>query len=622
MKYRSKLSLLILAFLLSCPGYLLAQKFGIDHIEPTFWWTGMKHKSLQIMIHGKDISDANVSVSYPGVKFERKVTVSNPDYVFLYVDITKEAKPGEMPVVFSKNGKKYTYEYQLKSKSTSEDRYQGFNSSDIIYLLMPDRFANGDPSNDNVKGMIEKKNLKDPSGRHGGDIKGIEDHLRYIKDLGVTAIWINPLVENNMPTNYHAYHGYAATNLYKIDPRYGSNQDYVDLVSKAHNDGLKIIMDMVMNHIGSNHWWMKDPPTKDWVHSYSKYGQTNYRIPAVSDPHASKYDEKKMEKGWFVKAMPDLNQNNPLEATYLIQNTIWWIEYSGIDGIRMDTYPYPNKHFMKEWVQAVKEEFPTLNIVGEVSVHDVGIASYWQEHKHSRDGYNSHLTSITDYPLKYAIVEAFTQPYGWHSGIMQIYYTLAQDFLYSKPDENVIFFDNHDTNRFGGLINKDKDLFKMGMAFLLTTRGIPQIYYGDEIMRSSLKNGNDGNVRRDFPGGWPGDKHNAFTQAGRSPLQNEIFDYTRKLMHFRDNNPVLATGRLMQFIPENDVYVYFRYNKNKTIMVVMNLNKKEYHLNNIRFAERMDGFNKALNVVTGKTLTHLKSFDIPAKTAWVMELEK
>ena len=622
MKHRVRILLLLFVVTVGSPGLIWAQNFGINHVEPLCWWTGMKHHNLQIMIHGKDISNANINVTYPGVKFERKVTVSNPDYLFLYVNITKNAKPGEMPIVFTKNGKKYTYEYQLRKRKSGKERFQGFNSSDIIYLLMPDRFADGDTSNDTVKGLLEKKDMSIPMGRHGGDIKGIEEHLNYIKNLGATAIWINPLVENNMPPTYHSYHGYAATNLYKIDPRFGTNQDYVNLVNEAHKKGLKIIMDMVMNHIGSNHWWMKDLPTKNWIHSYKKYGQSDYRISTSSDPYASQYDKDKMKKGWFVKAMPDLNQSNPLEADYLIQNTLWWIQYSGIDGIRMDTYPYPNKKFMVKWVEAVKRQYPHFNIVGEVSVHDVGIASYWQENKHHRDGFNSHLPSITDYPLKYAIVDAFTQPFGWNTGVMRIYYTLAQDFLYSNPYENVIFFDNHDTNRLGRLIHKDKDYFKMGMTFLLTTRGIPQIYYGDEIMRSSMKNGNDGNVRRDFPGGWPGDTHNAFTKAGRTPLQNEIFDYTRKLMHYRDNHPVFATGHLMQFLPENDVYVYFRYNKKKTIMVVMNFNKKEYNLKTARFAERMHGFTKALNVMSGKTLSNLKTLSIPQKTAWVLQLEK
>lgn len=620
MKHRFRFPLLLLAIFLTLPSLVWAQNFGINHVNPTFWWTGMKNKNLQIMIHGKDIANAHIKVSYPGVKFERKVTVSNPDYVFLYLDITKKTKPGKMPIVFTKNGKKYTYEYQLRKQKPRKGRYQGFSSSDVIYMMMPDRFANGNPSNDNVKGMLDKANLKNPSGRHGGDIKGIEDHLNYIKNLGATAIWITPLVENNMPSD--SYHGYAATNLYKIDPRFGTNQDYVNLVKEAHKKGLKIIMDEVFNHVGSYHWWMKDLPSKNWVHNYKKYGQTNYRMATMSDPHASKYDKNKMEKGWFVKAMPDLNQSNPLLATYLIQNSIWWIEYAGIDGIRMDTYPYNNKWFMARWNEAVKRQFPHFNIMGEVWTPYVGLAAYWQQNNHNRDGYNSHLPSLEDYPLWFAITDAFTQKFGFNTGVSKIYYTLSQDFLYSDPDDNVIFLDDQDTDRFASVVKGNKDLFKMGMTFLLTTRGIPVIYYGDEIMMKGTKKVTDGNVRKDFPGGWPGDKHDAFKKSGRNPLQNEIFDYTRKLANFRDNNPVFAKGRLVQFVPQNDVYVYFRFNKKKTIMVVMNFNKKEYKLNTARFSNRMEGFSKAQNIMTGKTLHNLKTFKLPAQTAWVLELEK
>ncbi len=622
MKLRFWLLLSLQTLLLTVPCLLLAQNFGIDHVEPTFWWIGMKHHNLQIMIHGRDISNAKISLDFPGVEFERKVTVSNPDYVFLYVNISDSAKPGDMPIIFSKGRKKYTYDYQLRKMNPAQGRYQGFSDSDIIYLLMADRFSDGNPKNDNAKGMLEKSNRSISNGWHGGDIKGIEDHLSYIKDLGATAIWITPMVENNMPAWYHSYHGYAATNLYKIDPRFGTNQDYVNLVKEAHEKGLKIIMDEVMNHIGSYHWWMKDLPTPDWVHNYKKYGRSNFDLSAISDPYGSHYDQHKMEKGWFVKAMPDLNQSNPLEATYLIQNTLWWIEYSGIDGIRMDTFPFNNKYFMARWVQAIKKQFPHFNIVGEVWSPNVGTASYWQENTHNKDGYNSHLPSITDYALWFATTDAFTAKPGSQSGVMHLYNTLSQDFLYTNPFNNVIFLDDHDTDRFGGLIKKDKDLFKMAMVFLMTTRGIPTIYYGDEIMMSSLKNGADGNVRKDFPGGWPGDPHNAFTEAGRTSLQNEIFDYTRKLAYFRDNHPVLENGHLMQFLPQNDVYVYFRYNKKETIMVVLNFNDKVISLDTSHFAERMNGFDKAREVTTGKTVTNLNTLELPAKTAWVLQLEK
>lgn len=616
------LTLLILSLSITVRSYAQTHDMGIDHVEPTFWWTGMRNKQLQIMVHGKDIAKAGISVTYPGVEYEKTVRVENPDYVFIYLKIEKSAKPGDIPIIFTKGGHHYTYSYQLHARNTSKDRNQGFNSSDVIYLLMPDRFSDGNTSDDNMPGMLEKADRSNPNGRHGGDIQGIENHLDYLKDLGVTTLWMTPLVENNMPTWYHAYHGYAATNLYKIDPRFGTNQDYVNLVSDVHKKGMKVILDIVLNHIGSNHWWMKDLPTKDWVHSYKKYGNTNYRAVAASDPYASQYDKNKMEKGWFVKAMPDLNQSNPLEATYLIQNTIWWVEYSGVDGIRVDTYPYPNKEFTAKWEQAVQRQFPNLNIVGEVFVPDVGVASYWQENTRNRDGYDSHLPGLLDFPLREAIIDAFTKPFGWHTGVMQIYYTLAQDFLYSNPMDHVIFFDNHDTERFGGLIKKDKDFYKMALAFLMTTRGIPQLYYGTEIMMSSLKNGSDGNVRKDFPGGWPNDPHDAFKKSGRTLLQNEIFDYTRKLIHFRDQSSAIDSGHLMQFIPQNNVYVYFRYDKKETIMVIMNLNDKKQELGTSRFAERMNGFTSAENVMSGEMLTNLSTINVPAKTALILKLGK
>lgn len=595
---------------------------GIDRIEPAFWWTGMKNHELQLMVHGKDIGKTRVTFTYPGVRLERQVDVTNPDYTFVYLNISDSVRPGTFELTF-RDGKDVLHrKYQLHARHYGKDRNQGFNSSDAIYLLMPDRFANGNPKNDYVKGMLERPDRKNPSGRHGGDLKGVENHLGYFRNLGVTTLWMTPVFEANMPASYHGYHGYAITNMYKVDPRLGTNMQYKNLVTEAHKDSLKVIMDMVLNHIGSNHWWMHDLPTKDWVHSYKKNGNTNYRAETISDPYASKYDQRKENKGWFVKDMPDLNQSNPLLATYLIQNTIWWVEYSGVDGIRMDTYPYPNKKFMAKWVQAVLKQFPHLNILGEVWVQEVADEAWWQKDSPLSDAYNSHLPSVTDFPLHFAMVKAFTEPFGYSTGLSRLYTTLAQDFVYHNPNKNVIFLDNHDLDRFASSIGNDPDKFKMAIAFLLTTRGIPQIYYGTELMMTGTKQKSDGNVRQDFPGGWSGDPQNAFTKAGRTPLQNEIFDYMQKLLHWRKGNKVISNGKLMQFIPEHNLYVYFRYTDSHCVMVVLNGADREQTFSTKRYQERISGYHTAFNVITGKTISDLRQLSVPAKTALLLELKQ
>ncbi len=594
----------------------------IERIEPAFWWTGMKNHELQLLVHGKDIGKTRVSFDYPGVRLERQVDVTNPNYTFVYLNISDSANPGSFQLTF-KNGKDVLHRtYDLRARHREKDRNQGFSSSDVIYLLMPDRFANGNPGNDYVKGMLEHPDRNSLTGRHGGDFKGIEDHLGYLKNLGVTALWLTPVFETDMPASYHSYHGYASTDMYRVDRRFGTNDEFLKLVKEAHKDSLKVIMDMIHNHIGSNHWWMHDLPTKDWVHSLKRDGITNYRAETVSDPYASKYDLKKMTDGWFVKDMPDLNQKNPLLATYLIQNTIWWVEYAGIDGIRMDTYPYPDKHYMAKWVQAVLREFPNLNIVGEAWVQEIPDEAYWQEDFPLGDGYNSHLPSVTDFPMHFAMVKAFSEPFGRDIGLSRLYTALSQDFLYHNPNKNVIFLDNHDLDRFASSIGDDPDEYKMAITYLLTTRGIPQIYYGTELMMTGTKQPNDGNVRRDFPGGWPGDPHNAFTEAGRTPGQNEIFNYMRTLLHWRQGKKVISEGKLMQFIPENNLYVYFRYNDNQCVMVAFNSADKAQTFSTDRFQERMTGYYSAMNVVTGEKIVDLKELSIPAKSAMVLELKR
>ena len=485
----------------------------IERVEPTNWWVNMKNEKLQIMLYGKQLRNYNVQIDYPGVKLENIIKVDNPDYLFINLTIGNKAKAGTFTILLKQNKKiKAKYPYQLfERKKGSADRI-GFNSSDAIYLIMPDRFSNGNTSNDNIPGMLEKANTNNPDGRHGGDIQGISNHIDYIKELGATAIWLNPVFENNQEK--YSYHGYSITDYYKIDPRFGSNSDYKEFVSKCHKEGLKVIMDMIFNHCGNNHWWMKNLPSEDWIHTFPEFTRTNYRASVVVDPYVSKYDYYKMQHGWFDKTMPDLNQDNPLLATYLIQNSIWWIEFSGIDGIRMDTEAYPSQDFMAEWTKRVHTEYPEFTILGEVWIGNAGIVSYWNSK--NENSYTSDLNSLFDYPLYDAIKKGFNEDEGWSTGMMRMYDVLTEDFLYKDPSQMIVFADNHDVERFYSMLGEDYGKFKNVMAFLMTTRGVPLVYYGDEILMTGHERNGHGDIRKDFPGGWPDDSTDAFTVSGRN----------------------------------------------------------------------------------------------------------
>ncbi len=599
-----------------------SSKISLDRIEPPFWWIGMKIPDLQLLVHGKNIAETSVNIDYEGIKLRDVTLVENPDYLFLHLVISKKTKSGKFIIYFKKANKIIsTYEYELKKRRKNSEYRQGFNSSDVIYLLMPDRFSNGDPSNDNVKGMKEKADRNNPDGRHGGDIKGIVNHLNYLQNLGITALWINPLLENNM--NTYSYHGYAITDYYKIDPRFGTNRDYLNLIDDCHKKGIKVIMDMVFNHCGIGHWWMKDLPMKDWIHQFPKFTRTNYCSSVIVDPHASDFDRNLMLKGWFDKTMPDLNQNNKFLATYLIQNSIWWIENANIDGIRMDTYTYSNKNMMAKWTKRVLKEYPDFNIVGETWLPKPSLVSYWQKDALNKDGYNSYLPSVFDFPLYYALGKSFNEKETWNKGLIDLYNVLCDDYLYANPQNIVIFTDNHDCDRFFSKINKNLKSFKMAVAFLLTTRGIPEIYYGTEILMQGFKHNGDGDIRKDFPGGWKNDKINAFYKEGRNKEQNEAFDYLQNLLKWRKNKDVIHTGKLKHFIPHDGVYVYFRYNKKETIMVLLNNNNNEDKtINTKRFAECMRDYKYAKNIINGKTIYNLKSIIVPAKSAVILELKK
>ena len=610
---------MLVALLISLSaGHLLAQK--LERIEPMFWFIGMNNPELQLIVHGENIAASAVTLTYPGVKLAKVNKVENPNYLFLDLTISSTAKAGKFPINFTVNGKKiFSYPYELKSRDKSATRIQGVTQKDFIYLLMPDRFSNGDKSNDVVKGLAETTLNRDSMYyRHGGDIQGVINHLDYLKDLGITTVWMTPEIENDMQKA--SYHGYAVTDHYKIDPRYGTNELFKKYVETAHAKGMKVIKDIVHNHIGTGHWFFKDLPMKSWVHQWPTYTQTSYRDQAVMDTHASQADRKKMLDGWFVPSMPDLDQQNPYVQNYLTQNHIWWIEYAGIDGLRLDTYPYNDPAYMADWALKLKAEFPNLSIFGETFVSGVPNQAYFTEGNTVNRGFNTHLPGITDMAVKDGIYETLNGKNGWTDGVNRLYDVIAHDFLYKDPTQNCIALDNHDMSRFYSVVNEDFEKYKMGMALLLTMRGIPQMYYGTEILMKNFSNP-DGLVRADFPGGWQGDKKDKFIAKGRTNKENDAFNFVRTLANYRKNSVPLQSGKLMQFVPEDDIYVYFRYNESikGTVMVIVNNAEKEKTLKTDRFAERTLGTTSAKNIITNETIS-FNQIKVPAKTTLVLEL--
>lgn len=592
----------------------------VKKVEPMFWWAGMKSPALQLMVYGENIAATNVELNYPGVELVSVSKVKNPNYLFIDLKLSADVKPGSFEIQF-KTGSKISgsYRYELKARETNSAGRKGFNPSDVIYLITPDRFVNGNPGNDQMEGMKEKPNRSDKDGRHGGDIRGIINSLDYLQKMGFTAVWLNPVLENNM--TQVSYHGYSTTDFYKVDARYGSNEEYVELNNELDKRGMKLIMDMIFNHCGSEHWWMDDMPMPDWINNYPEYKITSHRRTINQDPHASEADKIAMTDGWFVPTMPDLNQRNPYMANYLIQNSIWWIEYVGLEGIRQDTWPYPDKNMMTEWTRRVLEEYPAFNIVGEEWSLNPAIVSYWQKGKINADGYECYLPSVMDFPLQNAASSALRNAENWDSGLIQLYESLANDFLYPDPDNLVVFPDNHDMSRFYVQVGEDAGLLKMGLAYFLTTRGIPQIYYGTEVLMRH-DGGEHGNIRADFPGGWAGDKVNAFTGAGLTDQQKEMQEYVSKIQNWRKNKTVIHAGKLMHFAPENGIYTYFRYNDNEAVMVVLNKNPEEKNLNTARFNEILKGYKTGKDVVSAREIAKLTEIKVPAKSAMIIELKK
>lgn len=597
-----KKALLIIMAVLSFLGFKSPVQASIKKVAPAFWWAGMKNTELQVLLYGEDISSSDVSITASDVYLKEVVRQANSNYLILYLDL-KDAQPQKFDIVLKKGRKTTTVPYELRKRIRKGSDIEGFTSSDVLYLIMPDRFANGNPDNDVIPGMLENKvDRNEQFGRHGGDFKGISEHLDYISDLGVTAIWLNPTQENDMKEG--SYHGYAITDYYQIDRRFGTNEEFCNLVNEAHGKGLKVVMDMIFNHCGIENYLFKDKPQDDWFNFRSKYVQTSFKTASVMDVHASDYEKSIATDGWFTEAMPDFNQRNRHVARYLIQTSIWWIEYAGINGIRQDTHPYADYDFMSTWCKEVLDEYPNFNIVGETWLNSNVLVSYWQKDSKLAAPKNSNLPTVMDFPLTDLMTKAFDEETTeWSGGLYRLYDYHTQDLVYANPMNLLIFLDNHDTSRFckNEVDAKNITRYKQAITYLLTTRGIPQIYYGTEILMAADKSEGDGCLRRDFPGGWNGDTVNCFTSEGRTELQNEAFDYTKKLLNFRKNNEAICKGSMKHFSIGNGVYVYERKYNDKSVVVFMNGTDEKQTLSLVPYREILPS-DSAIDFISGKNI--------------------
>lgn len=603
----------------------------IDRIDPANWFVGMKNTSLQLMVYGENIRQADVTTDYDGVKIDSIVRLDSPNYLLVYLNL-EGVKPGEMTLNF-KNGKAVKkVKYELKAREKRGEERMGFTNADVLYMLMPDRFADGNPDNNDIKGMNPyKTDRSQPSLRHGGDLEGIRRHLDYFKELGVTALWFTPVLENNSPGG--SYHGYATTDYYRVDPRFGTNDEYRRLTDEAHAKGLKIVMDMIFNHCGFEHPWIKDMPSKDWLNTPEwlydrkdktkaevnrKYMQTTYKLTPTVDPYASAIDLKETVDGWFVPSMPDLNQRNPHVIRYLIQNSIWWIETVGIDGIRMDTYPYADADAMALWMKTIDEEYPNFNVVGETWVSDPPYTAAWQKDSKISQR-NSYLKTVMDFSFHAKINQAkYENTDGSGNGMNRIYENFVYDYLYPNPSSVMAFVENHDTDRFLGN-GRDTTALKQAMAILLTVKRIPQLYYGTEILMNGTKEKTDGYVRKDFPGGFPGDDHNAFTAGGRTPEENAMFTWLSRLLHWRQGNDVITKGSQTQFIPYNGVYVIARRYNGRTVMTVVNGTGRTTVFAVRRYAEVIGHNTEAKDVLTDRTVSLTDDTQLEPRKVMILE---
>lgn len=594
--------ILWIAFLLLWGGGQTARAMEIKKVAPSFWWAGMKNPELQILLYGEELALSDVSVSGEGIYLKETVRQDNPNYLLLYFDLS-EAKAQTFQILLKSGKKERRISYELKARGRKGEEVKGFTSEDVLYLIMPDRFANGCLENDVIDGMREKTvNRADGFARHGGDLQGISNHLDYIADLGATAIWLNPTQENDMESG--SYHGYAITDYYQIDRRFGSNEDFCALVEKAHERNLKVVMDMIFNHCGSENYLFRDKPSKEWFNYHSNYVQTSFKTVSVMDIHTSAYEKKIATDGWFTSVMPDFNQRNRHVARYLIQSSIWWIEYAGINGIRQDTHPYADFDFMSQWCKEVLDEYPYFNIVGETWLNSNVLVSYWQKDSKLAAPLNSNLPTVMDFPLQALINQAFDEETGeWGGGLYKLYDYQTQDLVYANPMNLLTFLDNHDTSRFAQTDEMAKNLkrYKQAMVFLLTTRGIPQIYYGTEILMTGDKGKGDGDLRKDFPGGWQGDTRNCFAKNGRTALENEAFEFTRQLLNWRKGNQVIGKGSLKHYSIQNGVYVYQREFNGKSVVIIMNGTDDSKELDLTPYQEILPK-QTATDVLTGKNV--------------------
>lgn len=607
----------VLAILACLPAIgASAAPYQIEHVEPMNWWIGMKRPDLQIMVHGEKIAELTPAATYPGVRIVGVERTDNPNYLFVNLNIGKDAKPGEIDLQF-RRGKDVVahHGYRLESRRTMSALRRSFDSSDAIYLIVPDRFANGSAAND-VAGMREGANRADPNKRHGGDLAGMRSQLDYIRDLGFTMIWPTPLLENNQPS--YSYHGYSLTDYYKIDPRFGSNEDFRAYVAAANARGIGIIHDIVLNHIGTGHWWMQDLPARDWINHGKSFVPTNNQHTVVQDIHVAPEEKARFFDGWFVETMPDLNQRNKLVARYLIQNTLWWLEYANLSGIREDTYSYSDATFLNDWNRAVAEEYPHMNVVGEEMDARPHMVAYWQKGVVNRDGYRSELPTVMDFPLTDTAPEALTAPESNNQGLIKIYEVLAADYLYADPMKLMVFPDNHDRPRILAQVDNNVDLMKTDLILMATTRGIPQVFYGTEMLIGSPKQREDGVLRADMPGGWAGDKVNAFTGAGQTAAQRDMQHFVKTLFNWRKSSSAIIHGKLTHYLPRDSSYVYFRHDGKQTVMVVLNKNAGQTRLDLARFAGMIKGARSATNVLTGESVDLRSPLTLPAMTSLVL----
>ncbi len=590
----------------------------ISRIDPTDWYVGMKDPSLQLMVYGKDVKNVKqVTTDYAGVKVDSIVRLDSPNYLLVYLNL-QGAKAGQMTLNF--DGKKVRY--TLKNRTMRGEDHKGFSNADVLYLLMPDRFANGNPKNDVVKGMRDQTcDRTKPSLRHGGDLAGIEQHLDYFTDLGVTALWFTPILENNWPNDHgvnSSYHGYATTDYYKVDPRFGTNAEYKQLIDECHKRGLKVVMDMIFNHCSDYHPWNLDPPTKDWFNNPNYGLQTSYKLTPVLDPYASKQDMRETVDGWFVKSMPDLNQRNPHLMRYLIQNSEWWIETAGIDGIRMDTYPYADRKAMAEWMKTLDTEYPNFNTVGETWVTEPAYTAAWQKDS-KLSNMNSYLKTVMDFSFFDKLSQAkHEETDDWWKGLNRIYNSLCYDYLYTDPSHVLAFIENHDTDRFLGN-GKDSTALKQALALLLTMNRIPQLYYGTEVLMNGTKEVTDGNVRKDFPGGFAGDTHNCFTAEGRTKAESAMFQWESKLLHWRQGNDLISKGKQTQFIPFKGIYVIARQYQGRTSLTILNGKRSEATMSVARYAEVIGKATTATDVISGRKIDLTHDITLQPREALVVE---